>query len=403
MQRHGDENGIGRLATDQRGHVARHCARDRDLAAVLEADRQASGEIAIGHSGARPRDARRSRKAYAALLRFSGFERHAACLAAALPEELDLPPALGAEAVHLRNDCAATGTTWRKREIKHPERTGTDHVRGHPSLVACSAASHKQGVPELFDMELRALRRDRAARLGPELFLFERAFDDCLDRLSLMHQRFGRALLIGCPDPSWPERLREFVADVDVRDPGRLFAKGAGAEQLVEDAWEPQSQAYDLVVAIGTLDTVNDLPRALIALRWSMKAGALLLGAMSGGDTLPRLRSAMREADRLAGAAAPHVHPRVEASALAPLLSSAGFADPVVDIDRVSVSYASLQRLVADLRRMAATNILAQRSRTPLSRRAYAAAAQSFSASGDGERTTETFEIIHFACRSPAA
>lgn len=251
-------------------------------------------------------------------------------------------------------------------------------------------------------MELRAVRRDRAARLGPELFLLERAFDDCLDRLSLMPERFGQALLIGCPDPGWPERLREFAEQVDACDPGRLFAQGAGAQQLIEDAWQPASGTYDLVLAIGTLDTVNDLPRALITLRWAMKAGAMLLGAMSGGDTLPQLRSAMREADHVGGAATPHVHPRIEASALAPLLSSAGFVHPVVDIDRVPVSYPSLQRLVADIRRMGATNILAQRSRTPVSKRAYAAAARDFSASGDGGRITETFEILHFACRAPA-
>jgi hypothetical protein len=250
-------------------------------------------------------------------------------------------------------------------------------------------------------MGLRALRRDRAARLGPELFLLERAFDDCLDRLSLMPQRFGRALLIGCPDPGWPQRLSDFAGEIDVRDPGRLFAKAAGGAQLIEDAWEPTPENYDLVLAVGTLDSINDLPRALITLRWTMKAGALLLGAMSGGDTLPRLRSAMREADRVAGAAVPHVHPRVEASALAGLLSSAGFVGPVVDIDRVSVAYQSLQRLVADLRRTAATNILSQRSRTPISKRAYAAAVQDFSKSANGERTTETFEILHFACRAP--
>lgn len=252
-------------------------------------------------------------------------------------------------------------------------------------------------------MELRALRRDRAARLGAELFLLERAFDDCLDRLSLMPRRFGRTLLIGCPDSAWPERLGEFADRVDTYDPGHLFAEAVAGAQLIEDSWEPALDTYDLVLAIGTLDTINDLPRALITLRWGMKAGALLLGALSGGDTLPRLRSAMREADRVTGAATPHVHPRIEASALAPLLSSAGFVDPVVDIDRVPVSYPSLQRLVADLRRMTATNILAQRARTPISKRAYAAAAQDFSASGDGERTTETFEILHFACRAPAA
>jgi hypothetical protein len=111
----------------------------------------------------------------------------------------------------------------------------------------------------------------------------------------------------------------------------------------------------------------------------------------------------MREADRIAGAATPHVHPRIEASALAPLLANAGFIDPVVDVDRVSVSYSSFARLIGDLRRMGATNILTQRSRRPLSRQAYAAAVQEFEGSADGGRTAEGFEILHFAAWMPAA
>jgi NADH dehydrogenase [ubiquinone] 1 alpha subcomplex assembly factor 5 len=256
-------------------------------------------------------------------------------------------------------------------------------------------------VPDLFDMKLRAQRRDRAKRMGPELFLLERAFEDCLDRLSLVQRQFERALLIGCPNPEWRERLGEFASEVDVRDPGPSFAVAAGGEPIVEDAWQPDAQSYDLALAVGTLDTVNDLPRALIALRWALPENALLLGALSGGDTVPRLRGAMRAADISSGVATPHVHPRIEAAALASLLTNAGFHNPVVDVDRVSVSYCSLHHLVADLRRMAATNFLLERSPIPLLRTAYAAAAADFSAAGDGERTTETFEILHFAGWSP--
>jgi hypothetical protein len=258
-------------------------------------------------------------------------------------------------------------------------------------------------VPELFDMDLRALRRDRAARQGPETFLFERAFDDCVDRISLMQLHFDRALLIGCPDPSWAERLREFSTRVDVRDPGKAFARAAGGEPIVEDSWQPEQAAYDLVLAVGTLDTVNDLPRALLTIRWAMRPGALLIGAMSGGDTLPRLRSAMRTADAVAGSATPHVHPRIEASALAPLLAGAGFLNPVVDVDRVPVSYRSFDALVRDLRRMGSTNILSRRSRKALSKRSYEAAAEDFLHGAEHGRITETFEILHFASWSPVA
>jgi NADH dehydrogenase [ubiquinone] 1 alpha subcomplex assembly factor 5 len=255
-------------------------------------------------------------------------------------------------------------------------------------------------VRDLFDMKLRSMRRDRAARAGPELFLFERAFDDCFERIALMNRRFGRALLIGCPDPHWPERLSAVSPDVDARDPGLLFAAAAGGAAIIEDAWEPPAQAYDLVLAIGTLDTINDLPLAFRLIRHAMGGDGLFIGAIAGGDTLPRLRSAMRAADALSGGAAAHVHPRIEPSALSPLLGDSGFVRPVVDVDRVQTNYRSLNRLVADLRGMGATNVL--RSRPPaLSREQYGAALRAFAEAGDGHRTTETFEILHFAGWTP--
>jgi len=243
---------------------------------------------------------------------------------------------------------------------------------------------------------MRAVRRDRAARTGPELFLHERAFDDCLERIAVMQRRFDRALLVGCPDASWPDRLGAFTDIVAVRDPGALFARSAHGQVIIEDAWEPTEGAFDLVVAIGTLDTVNDLALALHLVRHGMTSGGLFIGAISGGDTLPQLRAAMRAADSATRTAAPHVHPRVEASALAPLLSEAGFANPVVDVDRVAVSYRSLDRLVTDLRAMAGTNILTARPRF-IGKAARDAAVEAFAKAADGMRTTETFEILHFA------
>lgn len=251
-------------------------------------------------------------------------------------------------------------------------------------------------------MRLRAMRRDRAARTGPELFLLERAFADCVDRITLTQRQFTRALLIGCPDPSWPQRLEPVASAIDVRDPGPGFASAARGTPIVEDAWEPQPGSYDLVLAIGTLDTVNDLPLALRLLRHAMAADGLFIGAISGGDTVPQLRAAMRAADAVTGAAAPHVHPRIEPSALSPLLTDAGFVRPVVDVDRVRASYRSFGHLVRDLRSMAATNMLQMQAR-PLSRGQFTAAASSFTAAGDGERTAETFEMLHFAAWTPAS
>lgn len=257
-------------------------------------------------------------------------------------------------------------------------------------------------MADLFDLKLRAMRRDRAARRGVEPFLYRRALDDCLERLELFERRFDRALLLGCLDPTAAEAFSAKVGSLDVRDPSGLLAQMAGGEQLNEEKWKVAPATYDLIVAIGTLDTLNALQTVLGALRLALGEDALLIGAMSGGDTLPRLRSAMRAADAAEGAASPHVHPRIEAAALAPLLANAGFVRPVVDVDRVSVRYRDLKGLIADLRAMGATNVLVERPRRGLSRRALAAATAEFAAGRDGTRITETFEILHFAAWTPA-
>jgi hypothetical protein len=246
------------------------------------------------------------------------------------------------------------------------------------------------GPPELFDMRLRSMRRERAFRTGPALFLHDRAFADILERLSHVNRRFDKALLVGAANPEWADSLTQLVGTVELDELGN------------EDSFNRQPGSFDLVLALGMLDTVNDLPGAFLRLRFLLKPDSLLIGAMSGGETLPRLRRAMRAADSAMGAAAPHVHPRIEAPALAQLLTSAGFAMPVVDVDRVRVAYRNLRQLVADLRAMGGSNVLSQRPRTPFTRAAMEAAERDFSSGQVDGRTIETFEILHFAAWSPA-
>ena len=250
-------------------------------------------------------------------------------------------------------------------------------------------------------MALRAIRRDRACRQGPALFLLDRTFDDALERLALVNRRFESAVLIGCPNPEWPQRMSSRSGRVRATDPGPLFAEMANAQSLVEDEDRLGEEEYDLCVAVGTLDTVNNLPLALANISTALRPDSLLIGAISGGDTLPVLRSAMRAADAAAGGASPHVHPRIDGPSLCDLLGKVGLVKAVVDVDRVQVAYPSLRAEVADLRAMAATNILTDRSKIPLGRAALQAAADHFAGRQELGRTVETFEILHFAAWTP--
>ena len=254
--------------------------------------------------------------------------------------------------------------------------------------------------PDLFDRRRRALVRDRAARSGPELFLHERAFAECLDRLGDIQRRFSRALLVGVPDPAWCARLGVFADTVDALDPGPRFAAAAGAICNEEDRHDFGTAHYDLVVAVGTLDTVNALGPALAAIRRSLRPDSAFIGALAGGDSLAALRRAMLAADRETGAAAARTHPRIAPATLAALLAGAGFVMPVVDVDRVTVQYPGLAALVRDLRAMGASNMLSQRA-APRGRRWAATAAAAFAAEAVGDRTPERIDLLHFIAWSP--
>lgn len=239
----------------------------------------------------------------------------------------------------------------------------------------------------LFDQALGALRKQRAHRKGPTLFLAERACEDIAERLALVRRRFDRALVIGLPNTSWLDRFSP-AADQIVALP------------TLHDMVSVEPGSHDLCIVLGLLDTADDLPLWLRVIRAALSADGLLMGAFAGNNSLPALRTAMLAADRTAGGATPRVHPRIEASAVASLLQDAGFTMPVVDIDRVRLRYRGFDDLVSDLRGMGATNILLNRSRKPLGRTALAAARSAFAQAGGESGTVETIEIIHFAAWS---
>lgn len=264
-----------------------------------------------------------------------------------------------------------------------------------PLSLAAAGRTSAAVTQELFDRNLRALRRDRAARAGSDPFLLNRAFEECLDRLRDISRPFARALMLGSPSPDWPRQLRTIAHEVDVIDPGLLYAEQASGAQAEEDRHDFGEKRYDLCVAIGTLDTVNDVRLALQSIGRALRPDAPLIGAIAGGNSLPKLRASLIEAGRSTGRVAGRTHPRIEPATLAQLLNAAGFAMPVVDVDRIRLRYENLDKLVRDLRSMAATNILVQRPPV-MSKNEALQARMAFSALGNDGRTEEVVEILHF-------
>lgn len=255
-----------------------------------------------------------------------------------------------------------------------------------------------------FDRRLRRLRRERAApRFATADYLHRRAADELLDRLSYVKREFRDALIIGAADALSAEELRRMGMTVNLADPAFLFATNGGI-QCDEDRLPFADGSFDLILAVGTLDSVNDLPGALTLIRRALRPDGLFLAAFAGAGSLPRLKKAMLAADSFDGAAvSPRIHPQIDVRAAGDLLMRAGFALPVADSDSFTVRYSSLLSLVSDLRAMGATNVLASRSKRPLGRLALAAAAADFADAADSDgKTAERFEIISMIGWAPS-
>src|SRR5215218_8908891 len=259
--------------------------------------------------------------------------------------------------------------------------------------------------PVIFDRQLLRARLRRAAALGPSTFLLDRVADDFAERLATVRRRFERAVDLGTPT----DAVRRVLAGSG--KVGTIIAASTGRDGTTtlavateEEALPFKDASLDLVVSALALQFVNDLPGTLIQIRRALKPDGLLLAALLGGDTLAELRQAFAEAEaEVEGGVSPRVAPFTDVREMGALLQRAGFALPVTDVERLTVRYSSPFVVMGELRRMGATNVLAERRRTPLRRATLNRVAEVYAqrfADPDG-KIRATFEIIWLSGWAP--
>ncbi len=247
--------------------------------------------------------------------------------------------------------------------------------------------------PALFDRALLAQRQERARKLGPVAFLLDRVAEDFGDRLQAVTRNFADVADVATPVELWRGPMAERFNSVTRVD------LVSGSENL-----DLQPESLDLAISALGFQFVNDLPGVLAQIRRALRPDGLLLAAMIGGDTLTELRQSFAAAEaECEGGVSPRVAPFADLRDIGGLLQRAGFALPVTDVDRVVVRYANAFALMADLRRMGATNILVERRRTPTRRATLLRMAEIYAerfADPDG-RIRATFDIVWLSGWAP--
>lgn len=265
----------------------------------------------------------------------------------------------------------------------------------------------------LFDHHLLDRRRARAVRTiaaggKSAMFLLEQAVDDLLLRLDVVQRRFSKVAVIGSHDGHLARRLRAtgrhgIVVDCE-RTPELLALCDTPKIRQDSEATAFKSGSLDLAVSALALQFVDDLPGTLLQIRHALRPDGLLLASLIGGDSLHELRECFITAEaELEGGASPRIAPLADVRSLGSLLQRAGYALPVVDVDRITVGYKSPVDLMLDLRAMGATNPLIDRSRRFLRRTTLARMMQLYTerhARPDG-RIVATFDIVTLTAWAP--
>ena len=207
-------------------------------------------------------------------------------------------------------------------------------------------------VPQIFNPRAQKLARERAqsrmTKNGPS-FLLMRSAEDAASRIADINRQFERAVVLSAID------MRKDILSLlpNDRRPKSLD-------------WVPTQDAlngdYDLIINLLTLQSINDLPGELKGLSAKLRPDGLFMGALFGGDTLLNLRQVFYHIDQMIfGGATARVYPMIDHQQAASLLGHVGLNLPVVDKDRVKVSYKNFMTLVNDLRDLGLTNTLTTR------------------------------------------
>ena len=259
-------------------------------------------------------------------------------------------------------------------------------------------------APEIFDRRARRARRDRAAAsFADHAFLLDYMIEGLLDRLDIVTRPFSHALDLGCHDGRLARALAERSINVVSCDAGLRFAKMATGIQCDEDRLPFADQSFDVVISAGVLDQVNDLPGALALIRRSLKPDGLFLGCFAGAGSLSQLRKGLIAADLALGSRiGAYLHPMIDVRAAGDLLGRAGFVLTVADVEPLKVRYSNVLGLIRDLRGMAMTNLLAERSAPAFGKRRLAALVDAFGEQADADgKVTENFELIYLTGWAP--
>ncbi|MDD2686389.1 MAG: malonyl-ACP O-methyltransferase BioC [Gallionella sp.] len=150
------------------------------------------------------------------------------------------------------------------------------------------------------------------------------------------------------------------------------------------------AQSMEMVWSNLAVQWCNDLPATFVELHRVIKNEGLLIFSTFGPDTLKELRVAFSGVDGYN-----HVNRFADMHDIGDMLVAAGFADPVMEMEKITLTYGDVRAVMQDLRSIGAHNATTGRAPGMLGKEKWARIVQNYETLRSNGKLPATFEIIY--------
>ena len=171
----------------------------------------------------------------------------------------------------------------------------------------------------------------------------------------------------------------------------KLFG-GAGPMQVCADveALPLAANSVEMIWSNLAVQWCNDLPATFVELHRVLKAGGMLMFSTLGPDTLKELRQAFKGVDERS-----HLNRFADMHDIGDMLMQAGFAEPVMDMEYMTLTYEDVRGVLHDLKGIGAQNTTAGRGQGLMGKAAWGRLLENYEKLRRDGRLPATYEVVY--------
>lgn len=157
------------------------------------------------------------------------------------------------------------------------------------------------------------------------------------------------------------------------------------------------SNSVELVWSNMAVQWCNDLPATFVELHRVLKTEGLLMFSTFGPDTLKELRQAFNGVDDHS-----HLNRFADMHDIGDMLMQAGFAEPVMDMEYMTLTYDDVRGVLQDLKAIGAHNTTAGRGQGLMGKNAWARLLDNYEKLRRDGKLPATYEVVYGHAWKPA-